>query len=141
MPVHADRLEELLEDAKAGKFKLLKGAHQADHEFCAMEAVAWLAGEVHNDAPKCASPVIRSFVTTWNDRTTDAERQRLIPYLARLADSTATQPVEIRRAFLFADYAVRVFAPIAFRAIGKTKAAVTLERLDQITNKKTALAA
>ena len=30
---------------------------------CAMEAVAWLAGEKHSDRPSCTCPVIAS--TTW----------------------------------------------------------------------------
>lgn len=38
---------------------LKEGSHEArERGVCAMEAVAWLAGEKHSDAPRCACPVI-----------------------------------------------------------------------------------
>jgi hypothetical protein len=50
---------------------------------CAMEWVAYLAGESHTDSPVCVSPVLTRFCIAFNDRLPDAERQKLRPYLAR----------------------------------------------------------
>jgi hypothetical protein len=47
---------------------LKHGSHKSpDTGMCAMEAVAWLAGERHSDKPQCVCPVIASFLRTWND--------------------------------------------------------------------------
>lgn len=51
---------------------------------CAMEVVAWLAGEGHTDAPSCASRVLRSYTVTLNDLWNDEQRQRLKPFLPRM---------------------------------------------------------
>jgi hypothetical protein len=62
-----------------------RGAH---HDFedghCAMEVVAWLAGEGHTDAPSCASPVLRRYTVALNDRWPDDRRQLLKPHLPRM---------------------------------------------------------
>lgn len=63
---------------------LSKGAHtRALDGRCAMEWVAYLAGEEHSDKPGCVSPVLTRFCIALNDRLLDAERQKLRPYLAR----------------------------------------------------------
>src|ERR1700680_1196735 len=42
---------------------LASGSHgDRSHGLCAMEVVAWLAGEKHSDHPECASPVIAAFI-------------------------------------------------------------------------------
>ena len=69
---------------------LKSGSHAKREEgVCAMEAVAWLAGEPHSDAPACTSPVIASFLRRWNDiLPTDAERNRLLrPLLPLMVDT------------------------------------------------------
>src|SRR5581483_222147 len=65
-------------------YLLAHGAHQtADEGRCAMEWVAYLAGEKHSDQPVCVSPVLRRYCISLNDRLGDDERQKLLPYLAR----------------------------------------------------------
>ena len=45
------------------------GAHKKNDNanWCAMEAVAYIAGEPWSDSPQCASPVIAAFMRAWND--------------------------------------------------------------------------
>src|SRR5688572_13029700 len=107
----------LIEDrlAKLDTVTLLHGSHEADSgEMCAMEAVAWLAGEPHSDAPKCACPVIARLVIRLNDRmgSDDAMRTDLLrPLLPKIVGSRVPWEVMVKRAYLAADTAVRVFAP------------------------------
>lgn len=66
------------------KYFLSKGAHlTAEEGRCAMEWVAYLAGESHSDGPSCVSPVLQMFCIELNDRMDDEDRQRLRPFLAR----------------------------------------------------------
>lgn len=66
-------------------YELTIGNHATPEEGrCAMEWVAYLAGEKHNDRPKCVSSFLRQFGMTLNDSLGDAKRQRLRPYLARM---------------------------------------------------------
>ena len=60
--------------------ELKQGVHRSfDAGACAMEAVAYLAGEPHSDHPICASPVISAFMREWNDSLDDEGRQKLKP--------------------------------------------------------------
>jgi len=108
---------------------------------CVMELVAWFAGERHSDKPQCACPVIASFARQLNDNLTDEYRQRLKPLIPALALSRAEWPVPLKRAFIAADYAVRVFAPIALEARGRTKDAARLRGLAEIVDWPSALKA
>jgi len=92
---------------------LLKGAHEErESGMCAMEAVAWLAGEPHSDRPQCACPVISAFMTSWNDALPDAERDRLLkPLLAKIVDTRASRATEERRSYLALDWLIRVATP------------------------------
>lgn len=87
---------------------------------CAMEAVAWLAGERHSDRPKCACPIIGSFVRAFNDRLPDdgTRTRLLLPLVPRLVGSRSTYAIEQRRAFLAVDWVVRAAAPRALSATG-----------------------
>jgi len=61
------------------------GAHESfEAGLCVNEAAAWLAGEPHNDRPRCVSPVLRSYLTRLNDGLHDEHRQLLLPYAARI---------------------------------------------------------
>lgn len=63
---------------------LSHGGHAyADDGRCAMEWVAFIAGEEHTDEPECVSPALRDFCIGVNDALGDADRQKLRPYLAR----------------------------------------------------------
>ena len=85
-----------------------KGSHSDfDDGHCAMEVVAWLAGEGHTDAPDCASPVLRRYTIALNDRWPDERRQLLKPYLPRMVGTSGDGKDEIReqiaRRFLITD--------------------------------------
>lgn len=65
-------------------YTLYKGHHAKFTERrCAMEFVAYLAGEPHTDEPKCVDEDIAWFCRNVNDELNDEDRQRLRPYLAR----------------------------------------------------------
>jgi hypothetical protein len=89
------------------------GAHgRREDGVCAMEAVAWIAGEPHSDSPRCASPAISAFMRSWNDSLPDGDRDRLLkPYLAKLIGSRGTKAAEGRRGWLAMDWLIRTFAP------------------------------
>jgi len=92
-----------------------KGSHgEFDNGACVMEAVAWVAGERHSDAPICACPVIRRFAININDRIDDdALRTRLfLPLVTRLVGSRSTDRVAAFRARLAADWAIRGSLPV-----------------------------
>jgi hypothetical protein len=97
--------------------ELVKGPHPTrELGTCAMEAVAWLAGEKHSDAPECACPVISKYVAVLNDSLTAEERQLLKPYLPRII-GTRDGNVQ-KRMRLLVHLAGSVFAPIALEAEG-----------------------
>lgn len=89
-----------------------RGAHDEGDAMCAMEAVAWLAGEPWSDAPQCASPVIAAFMRSWNDALTDADRTRLLlPLLPDVIGTRTSDADEETRAWMAADWLVRVNLP------------------------------
>lgn len=97
------------------QFPLKSGSHPTpEHGMCAMEMVAWLAGEPHSDEPACACPVIGSVVRCFNDALpTDLDRERLLrPLVPLLLNTKSTRAVESARASLVADCVARVIAPI-----------------------------
>ncbi len=99
---------------KALRYLSLKnGAHRSrDNGLCAMEAVAWLAGEPHSDHPACTCPVIGAFMRSWNDGLrTDSERDRLLKPLLPLTINTADPTKLNARAFLCIDWLLREFTP------------------------------
>ena len=98
---------------------LLYGAHPDRAQgLCALEAVAWLAGEEHSDRPACACPVVAAFARRLNDRIgDDAERTRILrPLIPRIVGTRSTEEVERRRAYVAADWACRDAAPRALEA-------------------------
>ncbi len=102
---------------------------------CALEAVAWLAGEEHSDSPECACPVIATIVRGWNDTLPDDEhRNRLIrPLVAKLvgtkAEGTPAQrdSILLKRMFIVQDWYVRVRTPALLRLAGLNEHAAKLE--------------
>jgi hypothetical protein len=98
---------------------ILAGSHDTrDDGVCAMELVAWMAGEPHSDSPACTCPVLAAFVRSWNDGIADDDtRARLLrPFLPRLIGTRSTPQIEEQRAWLATDWLVRVCAP-AFLAL------------------------
>ncbi len=114
---------------------LKSGSHATREEgVCAMEAVAWLAGEPHSAAPKCASPVIGGFLRSWNDAlTTDESRQRLLLPLLPLAVSTrADDDTELMRSYMALDWLIRVHGATWLQLAGLDDYAKALSGLDEL---------
>ncbi len=90
---------------------LLKGAHEPPNgtfAACAMEAVAYVAGEKWSDHPECVSPVIGGFMRSWNDGLpNDADRTRLLLPLIPKIINTRDEALERRRATMAADWLIR----------------------------------
>ena len=111
---------------------------------CAMEAVAWMAGEPHSDHPACACPVIGAFMRSWNDALPDdAMRTRLLrPLIPILAGSRSNKAVELNRSWLAIDWLARDHAPAWLSLCDDLRAhAVALRALPPITDAASARAA
>jgi hypothetical protein len=121
------------------------GAHSARSQVvCAMEAVAWLAGEPHSDRPECACPVIGAFMRSWNDALlSDEDRARwLRPLLPLLVGTRSTKAVELKRSYLALDWLAREHAP-AWLSLsdGLKQHAVALRGLAPLTDAQSCKAA
>lgn len=116
--------------------KLEHGSHpDREDGMCVMEAVAWLAGEDHSDAPSCVSPVIRRFLIALNDRYQEEDRQRL-KVLIPLVVGTVNPALEEQRRWMLVDWALRTAAPDWLRHLGMTSEADTLAALPEITSRE-----
>ncbi len=126
--VNEDRLAEIT--------ALEHGSHDASGHFCAMEAVAYVAGEPWSDHPQCACPVIGTFMRSWNDALpNDDERTRLLmPLIPRLVGTRSTKAIEDRRAMMAADWLVRTHTPAWLRLAGLTAQADAIASLPEITS-------
>lgn len=119
---------------------LQRGAHPSrDQGMCAMEMVAWLAGEPHSDEPKCACPVLAAFVRACNDTMSDAARNRhLRPLVPLLVNSRGSAAIERVRGLVVVDGLVRTLAPALLRRYGRKAEATLLgdlpplQRLDDV---------
>ncbi len=90
---------------------LSSGSHDSAADGrCAMEWVAYIAGEKHSDSPVCVSPVLREFGIALNDHWDDEQRQKLRPYLARCI-GTAGDGRDEERGWLAMDWLLREFLP------------------------------
>jgi hypothetical protein len=107
---------------------------------CAMEVVAWLAGEDHTDVPDCASPVLRTFMIELNDQWGDEQRQKLRPYLPGMV-GTAGDGQDEARAYLALDWLIRVFTPAWLELAGLSVEAQALRDLRRIADLVSAQAA
>lgn len=91
------------------------GTHRTpDDGMCAMEMVAFLAGEHHSDHPDCVCPVLTGYTIRLNDAMPESWRQQLKPYLPLLIGTRDGH--EVARAELLAWRAIRVFLPIVLEA-------------------------
>lgn len=115
---------------------LSPGAHKPDDgKMCAMEAVAYVAGEPWSDQPECASQVIGTFIRFWNDALPDDERNELLPPLIpRIVGTAGGAALERRHAFMAADWLVRVHTPAWLRLAKLNDQAAMLETLPEITS-------
>ncbi|MEO6595589.1 MAG: hypothetical protein ABIP94_12625 [Planctomycetota bacterium] len=96
---------------------LQRGAHASrDDGMCAMEMVAWLAGEAHSDEPVCSCPVLSAFVRACNDAMTDEARNRhLRPLVPLLVNTRGKAAAERARGMLVIDTLVRRLLPAWLR--------------------------
>lgn len=120
---------------------LQAGSHKPDGEFCVMEAVAYIAGELWTASPECVSPVIAAFLRGWNDSLDDETRQQLKPYIPRVIGTNTGVEDERTRAWLAADWLVRECAPAFLRCAKLTEHAETLESLAALDSPERAKAA
>lgn len=96
---------------------LAAGPHAtAQDGLCALEAVAYVAGEPHSDWPACASPSLSAFIRTWSDGLPQEARDILIlPLVPRLVGTRGSEALERQRVALAADWLVRTHLPAWFR--------------------------
>jgi pyruvate/2-oxoglutarate dehydrogenase complex dihydrolipoamide acyltransferase (E2) component len=121
-------------------FQFGKGSHPSREKgMCVMEAVAYLAGEAHSDAPKCACPVITRLAIWVNDSCSDALRNELLRDLPwRIVGTKANQETEQQRAYMAADWAVRFVCPVLLDRAGLTKEAMALREHAPVCDKASA---
>ena len=118
---------------------LATGAHaDRSNGLCAMELVAWLADLPHSDHPDCTCVVLGAFTRRLNDGLPDAERQLLKPLLPKLIGTVTDKAGLERRAFVAADWAVRVVVPLHLRRAKLDDEAKALEALQPIVDRETA---
>ncbi len=103
-------------------------------EACAMEFVSYLANERWSNRPQCACPVLTTFVIALNDNWSDADRQRLKPFLPRLIGTRSTPEIEIKRGIASLDWTMRVHRPIWIAAAGYSEFAAKLRALTEIVD-------
>lgn len=112
------------------RLTLERGAHVSPQDgLCVMEALAYIARERHSDSPQCVSPVIATFLRTWNDAMSDEDRQQLKPLIPVVMDTVSTPEDEERRAWMCVDWLVREYTPAWLRLTGLSAWADTLARL------------
>lgn len=110
-------------------WKLLEGSHEfpgPDGGTCVNEAAILAAGLPYrevaevSDLPECFCPVIGAFAMAVNDHMREGPRQRLIPFITRLAGSRSRLSITQRRHnFIVTQWARRIL-PRLLDAVGFT---------------------
>lgn len=110
---------------------------------CVMEIVSYVAGEPWSDHPECVCPALGAFARAWNDGLPDdATRTRILaPFIPRLVGTRSTPEVQDARAFMAADWAVRMYTPAWLRLAGLDEDAAALESLTGLSSIKLCKAA
>lgn len=120
---------------------LQSGSHYSYEDgICAMEFVAFLAGEDITDAPQCASSVLRAFTISLNDNWPDGQRQKLKPFLPRMV-GTAGDGLDEARSYLALDWLIRSFTPAWLDLAGLNAEAKALRELRRVVDLAAAKAA
>lgn len=110
-------------------WRLLSGTHNfpgPDGGTCVNEAAIVAAGLSYRavvrpqDLPACFSPVIGAYTIRLNDGMPNGPRQKLLPYVTRLAGTADDFAIECRRTECLALATVRVVAANALRHAGLT---------------------
>ena len=112
---------------------LTLGAHASREDgMCALEAIAWLAGEPHGADPVCVCPVLAGYFAGLNDTArSQEERDALKPYLWR-AIGTSDDGREVERSWMALDWLVRVQTPTWLEAGGLQEQAAALRAEPEI---------
>ncbi|HEY3726781.1 MAG TPA: hypothetical protein VGL51_06385 [Solirubrobacteraceae bacterium] len=105
-----------------------------------MEWVSHLAGEAHSDQPACVSPALRAFCVSLNDNLGQNTRQRMRPYLTRTI-GTADDGLDTARAWMAADWLIRVYTPAWLDLAGASDAAQRLAVLPGVRHGRALVAA
>lgn len=124
--------------------KLVSGSGSEQTGACWMSALHWYTrrDRTWSDHPDCVSPVIRELCIRLNDMCIDGEREELIgKHLFASVGTNTGEADDQRRAYLCADRAIRVFAPIALRVVGLESHALALEAVAPIVDVVSAEAA
>jgi hypothetical protein len=80
--------------ANLGSIRLEPGSHASPGDgVCIVELASLVGKEKFSDHPRCVCEVIAAFLRGWNDRSSHAERQRLLPYGERIVGSRADRAV------------------------------------------------
>ena len=108
-----------------------RGAHKTrEHGMCFMEAVAFIAGEKHTDAPDCVDPVLGEMARTWNDQLDDEERSRVLgPFLWRFPGTEAGSEVSLTRGDMMYKCMIHEMAPLALELSGMSDLAASFRSL------------
>ena len=126
-------------ESEMQEIRLLKGSHperfasDGTATMCAQEFASYLAGEPHSDHPRCVSPVLNSFMVSWNDGLDDETRQKLRPYIVRTL-GTAGDGQDRARSYMALDWFIRVHTPGFLVAAGLTEEAAKLRGLAAIAD-------
>lgn len=103
---------------------------------CAMEAVAYVAGEKHSDKPECCDPIIGAFMRAWNDGLpTNADRDKwLKPLIPKLIGTKASKETETQRSWMACDWLIRVQTTAWLELAGLTDDAEALRDCAEIVD-------
>jgi hypothetical protein len=129
--------------ARINSISLKRGAHElapnGDCEVCIVEALAYVTCQKHRDRNVTESPIIESFLRSWNDAFPptpegDAERDRLLkPLLPKLVNIKGGKAREDARFWMIIDWSIREFTPPWLRLIKLDVEADALASLAEIT--------
>jgi hypothetical protein len=125
------------------QYPLQRGSHPFREDgMCAMEMVAWLAGEAHSDEPMCACPVLTALVRAWNDAMSDQARNLYLrPLVPMMVQTRSTRGVENVRGLMAVDCLVRRLMPTWMERHHRLRDATLLRELQSITRRSDVLAA
>lgn len=92
-------------EAIAQTIRISRGRHEPTNgRACVMEVASMLAGESFSDQPRAACPVLSAYLRTVNDLLDGWDRQRLLPYAARVVGTAGGWRSRRERASLCALY-------------------------------------
>jgi hypothetical protein len=90
------------------QIKLSVSSHESRADgVCAMEMVAWLAGEKHSDKPQCACPAITAYVIKLNDRGPQWVRDAIRDRALKIVGTRASVNTQKKRMRIFAEAAIK----------------------------------